>query len=382
LNTYFPNRTNAFLTQLRIAGLFPSINAPVFLIDNNTVTRRTISPGALLSITSDKGVIYFTTDGSDPVLWQASPTVSPSAMKYSGPLVLNESCHFKARTLHNGEWSATTEQFFILPENFHDLKITEIHYHPLNDENTENGEFEFIEIKNTGTSTLDLGGLRFAEGIEFNFPPETQLGPKGFIVLASNSKAFYDRYSFLPFNEYDGQLDNSGDLILLFSAENDTICKILYEDANGWPEAPDGTGKSLVPLNIDPSGDQNNPDLWRESHVIGGSPGKDDLDILLTSVSAKLVTLYQNYPNPFRVATKLRYELHEDAHVQMSVINASGRKIVTIVDEDKPAGIYEVEWAGLSGNNSMSDNGLYFCRILVRNRTGTSILTRKMLLIR
>jgi hypothetical protein len=297
-------------------------------------------------------------------------------------LVLNESCHFKARTLQNGEWSATTEQFFILPENFHDLKITEIHYHPLNEVNTENGEFEFIELKNTGTSTLDLGGLRFTEGIEFDFPPEVHLGPKEFIVLASNSKAFYNRYGFLPFNEFDGQLDNSGELILLINAENDTIYRVLYEDANGWPEAPDGSGKSLVPLNIDPSGDQNNPELWRESHVIGGSPGKDDNYILLTGTSAKLVTIYQNYPNPFSDATLLQYELLEDANVQLSIINSTGMQIVILEEDDKPAGFYEVEWKGLSGNKSMADNGLYFFRIIVRNRTGTSILTRKMLLIR
>jgi hypothetical protein len=114
-------------------------------------------------------------------------------MQYSKAVVLNGSCHIKARTLYNNEWSATSEQFFIVPEDYYDLKITEIHYHPVDEKDMENSEFEFIEIKNTGTSPVDLGEIRFTQGIEFEFPPETHFGPKGFIVLASNNKGFYER---------------------------------------------------------------------------------------------------------------------------------------------------------------------------------------------
>jgi hypothetical protein len=382
LNTYFPNRTNNFLNQLRGANLFPSVNAPVFVLNDDVAPEGTISPGALLTMKSDNGVIYYTTDGSDPVIWQTSPSVSPRAIQYSKPLELNESSHLKARTLYNGEWSATSEQFFIIPENFYDLKITEIHYHPMNEEDTENRELEFIELKNTGTSTLDIGGLMFAGAVRYKFPPETPLRPKEFVVLASNSKGFFGYYGFLPFDEYDGQLDNDGELIMLLSAGNDTICSVFYEDSNGWPEAPDGNGKSLVPIDYNPSGDQNNPELWRESYAEGGSPGKDDIYILLTGTSSRLITIFQNYPNPFRDVTILHYELHEDAFVQLSVINAAGQPIVTLENSDKRVGYYSIEWNGLNGNNSAADNGLYFCRITVRNRTGTSTLTRKIILIR
>jgi hypothetical protein len=269
LNTYFPNRTDNFIAQLRLAGLFPSINGPVFLIDDKPVIQNIITPGSLLTMTSDKGIICYTTDGSDPVIWGTLPSLSPTSIQYSGPLIMNKSSHIKARVFYNNEWSATTEQYFIIPENFHDLKITEINYHPLDEVVGDDTEFEFIEIKNTGTSTLDLGGIRLTEGIRFEFPPDNQLAPKGFIVLASNIKAFYNRYGFLPNGEYDGQLSNSGEKILLISAANDTLCSIDYQDFNGWPVAPDGTGKSLVPINPDPVGDQNLPDLWRESYAIG-----------------------------------------------------------------------------------------------------------------
>jgi len=382
LNTYFPARTNNFVAQLRSAGLFPSVNAPVFLINNNPVLRQTISPGALLTMTADKGIIYYTTDGSDPVIWESSPIISQAAQLYSRALILNNSFHFKARVLYNGEWSATTEQFFICPADFHDLKITEINYHPADGEIIENREFEFIEIKNTGTSTLDLGGLCFTEGIEFRFPPETQLRPKEFIVLASNSNVFYDRYRFLPFGEYDGQLDNNGELIVLLNSANDTIISVLYGDYENWPEAPDGNGKSLVPVDINPSGDQNNPELWRESYINGGSPGEDDIYVELTGTSLKLVTLHQNYPNPFPERTYINYDLHESASVRLSVYSVTGKLITTLEEANKPAGHYIVEWNGHDQDNYAIENGIYFYRIVVKNRNGTNILTRKILFIR
>lgn len=360
LNSWFPNRTNNFLDQLRAAGLFPSINGPVFLIDGYHVIQNNISAGSLLTMTCDTGIIYYTSDGSDPVVWETLPSVSPSAIQYTGPIELNSSSHIRARVFYNNEWSATTEQYFTIPEDFHDLKITEINYHPLDEIGGDDREFEFIEIKNTGSSTLDLGGIRVTEGIEFEFPAESRLGPNGFIVLASNIKAFYSRYGFLPYGEYDGQLSNDGEMILLISADKDTLCSIGYQNFNGWPEAPDGNGKSLAPVNPNPVGDLNRPELWRESYTVGGSPGKDDDYVVPAGTPMELITVYPNFPNPFREATKIRYTLHDNANVQIAILDITGKVIVTLEDSEKPAGYYENVWNGLN-----IDNGLYLYRITV-----------------
>jgi hypothetical protein len=380
LNTYFPNRTIAFLNQLRSADLFPETAAPVFLINNKPVSQKTIISGDALSMSSGEGSIYYTTNGSDPVIWYPSPSVSPYAKIYTVPLILNESSHLKARTYSNGDWSATSEQFFIVEENFHDIKITEIHYHPLDQGIIENKEFEFIELKNTGNSTLDLSGLQFTEGIEFRFPEETALRLKEFIVLASNRKCFYDRYGFLPFGTFEGQLDNNGERIVLIGAEKDTICSFLYSAFNGWPEAPDGEGNSLVPTEFNPANDQDRPEFWRASYNIGGSPGADDNPQI--GISSEIFTVYQNYPNPFSEFTNLSYQLHEEAHIQLIIYDITGRPVVTLEDKNKPAGFYNIEWKGLNGNNNIVDNGIYFLRIVAKNQNGTNSLTRKMLLIR
>lgn len=382
MNTFFPDRTKNFITQLRAAGLFPSINGPVFMIDNNPVDNQIILPGSMLTMTSDKGTIYYSTDGSDPAEWQPISSIAPGAIQYTKPLSLEESCHIRARVLYNSEWSAATEFSFVIPINFRDLKITEINYHPEEDGLTLNREFEFIEIKNTGTSTLDLHGVKIGGGIDFEFQPETYLVPEAFIILASNSGSFYSKYGFMPFNEYDGQLDNNGELITLISPGKDTLCNVLYSDSGGWPEAPDGNGKTLVPTELNPAGDMNLPESWRESYKKGGSPGEDDLYLTQTGTASKLVTIYQNFPNPFNESTILPYELHEDAHVQLVILDITGRIIAIAEDSDKTAGYHEVSWSGLNSFNSSIRNGLFFYRLVVKKQNETNILTRKMLIIR
>jgi hypothetical protein len=377
LNSFFPFRTNNFLDQLRAAGLFPSINGPAFMINNKPVIQNLISAGSVLSMICDNGAIYYTSDGSDPVIWTPVPSLSPAALQYKGSLSLTESSHIKARVFYNNEWSATTEQFFIVPENFHDLKVTEINYHPLGDAAAAESEYEFIEIKNTGSSVLDLGGIKLIEGIDYTFSPETRLGPGKFIVLASSVKSFYRRYTFLPFDEYKGQLNNTGELIIMVSAENDTLCSVLYDDFNGWPSAADGTGKSLAPVEKNPSGDQNNPELWRQSYLIGGSPGADDVYVVPAGVKKELFTVYPGYPNPFSEATKIRYTLHEDVFVNIIIMNSSGKILATIEDSEKTSGYYENEC-----KLTDLDAGIYFYRIVVQNSSGKNSFAGKLVHIK
>jgi hypothetical protein len=57
-------------------------------------------------------------------------------------------------------------------------------------------------------------------------------------------------------------LDNQGNL--LFS--------VAYDDENGWPISPDGRGDSLVLIN--PDGNPDDPQNWRASQDLFGSPGR------------------------------------------------------------------------------------------------------------
>ncbi len=72
---YFPTRTNTLISQLRAAGLFPNVAAPTFRLNGQPPERSTIEPGDVLSLAA-AGSIYYTTDGSDPLLSSSSSTGS------------------------------------------------------------------------------------------------------------------------------------------------------------------------------------------------------------------------------------------------------------------------------------------------------------------
>ncbi len=381
INTYFPNRTNSFITSLRNAGLFPNVDAPVFRINGNPVITSDIMLNDRLTMSAAQGEIYYTTDGSDPVIWKPVEGISPNAKKYTNQILLSTSAHFKARCYSAGIWSATTEKFFILPADFHDIKVTEVHYHPLDMGINDNQELEFIELKNTGISTLNMKGVRFIDGVDYVFPEDMPFKPQEFIVLASNGRYFRDRYGFWPDGTYDGQLDNSGERIVLLTASGDTIISFAYSDDPAWPEDADGNGNSLVPTEYNPENKQDKSEYWRASHKTGGSPGYDDRNLAEGKTSG-LLTVYPNYPNPFTTVTSIKYQVTSYAHVTIDIFNSAGQKIKRLEDIKRPAGTYIVEWDGQNEENWSAASGFYFYRIHAENGIESPTINYKMLKIR
>jgi hypothetical protein len=308
--------------------------------------------------------------------------ISTEAVVYTGPFPVEQSVHVMARTYLDGGWSALTNRFITFYEDFGDLRITEIHYHPLEGDTVNDSEFEFIELKNTGASTLDLGGVRFLDGIDFEFPPETQLGEGEFVVLASNSLQFYDRYGFMPSGEYSGNLDNNGEWIVLGAPGGDTLTALEYGDAYPWPILADGTGNSMVPVELNPGKDQNLPAGWRDSYHIGGSPGRDDTEATFTEERAPELPAYnlgQNYPNPFSDITYISYVLPGHAYVELSVYNLMGQKVDVLVSSQQSAGSYLVSWSGSDGAGYGVKEGIYFYRMIIRDMNGEHVFSRKMI---
>ncbi|MFO7527071.1 MAG: YCF48-related protein [Ignavibacteriaceae bacterium] len=83
--------------------------------------------------------------------------------------------------------------------------------------------------------------------------------------------------------------------------------------------------------------------------------------------------LYQNYPNPFNPSTTISYQIPEESNVSLKVYNLLGSEVAVLVNEEKPAGIYEVEF--ISDNLS---SGIYFYTL----NAGNFIKTKKMILLR
>ncbi len=200
-------------------------------------------------------------------------------------------CRMKDNTGRWSHWSNPVQ--FVAGEPvaaglLEDLRITEVMYNPPapSSGGTDNNEFEFIELKNTGDETLNLASVSFNNGVTFSFASGSvkTLGPGKFALVVKNKQAFLSRYgttvSSLIAGQFEGKLANDGETIALTDLWNGTIAEFSYGDGRGWPPAADGGGHSLVPLAAAlpaaPQGSLNYPGNWRASTYIGGSPGKDD----------------------------------------------------------------------------------------------------------
>ena len=84
-------------------------------------------------------------------------------------------------------------------------------------------------------------------------------------------------------------------------------------------------------------------------------------------------SLFQNYPNPFNPSTRIKYQVSSISFVSLVVFDILGNEIETLVNEEKPAGTYELTW--YAGN---LPSGVYFYKI----QAGDFIETKKMLLLR
>jgi len=71
--------------------------------------------------------------------------------------------------------------------------------------------------------------------------------------------------------------------------------------------------------------------------------------------------LGQNYPNPFKDKTIIKYCVPYKTNVLIKVYNSIGEEIETLVDEEKKAGTYEIEFK-LAVSSRQLANGTYFCR--------------------
>jgi len=87
--------------------------------------------------------------------------------------------------------------------------------------------------------------------------------------------------------------------------------------------------------------------------------------------------LSQNYPNPFNPATQIQYTINSRQFVSLKVFDVLGNEIAVLVNEEKPAGKYTIEFNSESRANNLS-TGVYIYQL----RAGTFAESKKMLLLR
>jgi len=250
-------------------------------------------------------------------------------------------------------------------------------------------------------------GSDFGEGV-------LELDDDGFIIAGYTTSygiGGYDCYlvrvdlngDTLWTRHYGGEFDDKAYAIELFedgfvlagytqnagSTENDAL--IIKTDFNGdtvWTKTIGGLYNDWG-FGMDKTND-NGLILTGEFDKYGD--GKHDvwlvrIDNLATGLESESFPIHyilsQNYPNPFNPSTTIRFTIPELRFTILKVYDVLGNEVATLVNEEKPAGEYEVEFSAIGGSASGGNaynltSGIYFYQL----RAGEFIQTKKMLLLK
>ena len=339
LEDYIPKRRDIVIKQFRGSKneLFPDFMPPVIEIDEQSTESKKIIK--LINPNSISGDIYYTVDGSDPRMVGGNI----QGIKYSESVVVENSTILKARFLlaTGDKWSALAKEIYLFDEIYgENLTINEIMYHP------EDDYPEFIEVMNFGENPVNMGGFTFSDGIAYTFSDDEIIQPGAGVVLTDDILLFKNIYDFDAFGQYEKQLSNSGETLILRNGFNQTVDSVTYSDSIPWPEIADGDGYSLELIDSDL--DNSLWSSWKESNKIYGSPYTTIAEL---DIDAGI------YPNPFSdvITIKINTEVLSTEVLQIAVYNQLGSKVRTIQSTSNNSEI-EVNLGGIMP-------GLYIIRI-------------------
>ena len=195
-----------------------------------------------------------------------------------------------ARAFDGTNWSALAESALSLYRPLVDyapLRVAELMYAPPAPEAGSpyvNDDFSWIELRNTGSSALDLDGVSFVAGINHTFAP-LALAPGTRLVLSKNPGAFAQRYNtngIMLVTWTGGNLARKGETLKLVTPATNNLLTFSY--SNLWYPETYNTGRSLVAVDLAAEEPVWSTALnWRPSRALSGTPGFPDAPCFTTA---------------------------------------------------------------------------------------------------
>ena len=138
----------------------------------------------------------------------------------------------------------------------------------------------------------------------------------------------------------------------------------------------EGAGNSNSPRQY--SYEDSNPDIpgkysYRLKQIDNDGSFEYSQTVEINVYSPNKFELKQNFPNPFNPATKIKFSVSNKQFVSLKVYNTLGKEVKTLVNEEKSAGTYEVEFS-----SDDLPSGIYFYKITV----GDFTQAKKMILLK
>jgi hypothetical protein len=111
--------------------------------------------------------------------------------------------------------------------------------------------------------------------------------------------------------------------------------------------------------------------VWIDAISVIESSTASPTGIIENQSKPDVNALLHNYPNPFSNLTTITYRILEQGLVSLKVFDTMGKEVANLVNEQKPAGDYSIEW-----NVTGFGSGIYFCKL----QTGKFTVTKKLVL--
>jgi len=153
------------------------------------------------------------------------------------------------------------------------------------------------------------------------------------------------------------------------SRSNNYAYYVSYDMGDNWIEINAGISSSGVSLEFDSNGflyaGTSKRGVFRSVEIA--------TDVKSISNTPSTYLLLPNYPNPFNPTTVISYQIPQRGFVTLKIFDLLGKEVATLVNEEKPAGKYEVDFSakGLA-------SGVYIYRMKVND----FIESKKMILLR
>ena len=244
------------------------------------------------------------------------------------------------------------------------------------------GIIESLPYDTTMGSLLAFGDIGMEDGI---FTPGEIVEVPVYLSNGDNILSFETEISYdadaLTFSD----IVWSEDLGEFTIESNLTDGNLLFAGAGSLPDGQNNVFATLrFTINDGFTGSETtvsmNQNRFNENEVIvnGASATLTQVLTIDKNVTPDIFALYQNYPNPFNPTTTLRYDLPEDAQVNIMIYDLMGRDVKTLVNNQQTAGFKSVIWDATNNLGQPVSAGMYLYRI----SSGGFTSVKKMVLLK
>lgn len=246
----------------------------------------------------------------------------------------------------------------------------------MSDDKKDSPEGDWIELHNTTGKDISLGNWKLCDKgdifywenlIEVNnvdssdlfiFPSNTVLKAGQYLVVCRELDLF--KAARPQVENCIGGLTfglNGEDVIFLFDDKDSLVNLVNFSVNAPWPETDNGSTIGLR----NPKHLNHLPQNWSASEK-RGTPGTANGFVAVFHQRGSVIPAHfylgQNFPNPFRTSTTIKFGLPEEQVVQINVYNIAGRLMERLVNKRLPAGVHRVVW-----DARRYSPGLYFYSI-------------------